>query len=163
LGLALAGARRAPLAVVSVWAPTTGAGPAWRAPATPAARRLAARLAARGHEARATGRLVLVRLPDPPPDAAAQAGRVAAAVAAAAARHDARHPGRGGTSDHPRGRRGDGPARRGVVPGGDRARRRRTERRATCRRSRRARRSARDARRLPAAVRVLGAGCARES
>jgi hypothetical protein len=83
LGLALAGARRAPAAVVCVWAPTTTAGPAWRAPALPAARRLAARLVARGHEACATGRVVLVRLPESPPDAAAQAGRVSAAAGAA--------------------------------------------------------------------------------
>jgi hypothetical protein len=49
-------------------------------PALPAARRLAARLVARGHEARAAGRLVIVRLPAGERDAAAAWQRVEAAV-----------------------------------------------------------------------------------
>ena len=56
---------------------------AWRAPAMPAARRLGATLGARGHDARAAGRLAVVRLPDAPEDAAVQARRATAAAGGA--------------------------------------------------------------------------------
>ncbi|HUR86285.1 MAG TPA: hypothetical protein VMY78_13160 [Solirubrobacteraceae bacterium] len=62
LGLAVARRRRAPVVVLCVWSATPGGWPAWRAPAFPAASRLAARLAARGHDARAAGRLAIVRV-----------------------------------------------------------------------------------------------------
>ena len=84
LGLALAGRRRAPVVAVLVW---TGEQPAadaaWRAPALPAASRLGARLAARGHDARAAGRLAIVRLPRAADDAAVQARRAIAAAGVA--------------------------------------------------------------------------------
>ena len=54
-----------------------------RVPALPAARRLAAALAARGHDARAAGRLVVVRLPAQPDEAAVQARRATAAAGSA--------------------------------------------------------------------------------
>jgi hypothetical protein len=84
LGLALADRRRAPVVAVVMWSgeqPT--AGPPWRAPALPAARRLASALTARGHVAHAAGRLAVVRLPQAPDEAAGQARRVIAAAAAA--------------------------------------------------------------------------------
>ncbi|MDX6718863.1 MAG: hypothetical protein QOJ63_1117 [Solirubrobacteraceae bacterium] len=83
LGLALASRRGAPAVSVCVW---TGGPPcrsAWRAPALPAARRLAATLRAREHDCRAAGRLAVVRLPPAPDEAAAQARRAAAAAGAA--------------------------------------------------------------------------------
>jgi hypothetical protein len=83
IGLALASRRRAPVVAVCVWTAGLPAGPAWRAPATPAARRLATNLAARGHDARAAGRLAVVRLPPDPDEAAAQARRAAAAASSA--------------------------------------------------------------------------------
>jgi hypothetical protein len=84
LGLALADRRRAPVVAVCVWTgQPPAAGVAWRAPALPAARRLAAALAARGHDARAAGRLAVVRLAAAPGDAAAEAGRASAAAGAA--------------------------------------------------------------------------------
>ena len=57
--------------------------PSGRAPARPAAARLAASLAGRGHDARAAGRLVLVRLAGADEDAASEALRVGAAAGAA--------------------------------------------------------------------------------
>jgi hypothetical protein len=83
LGLALASRRRAPVVAVCVWTGGLPAGSAWRAPALPAARKLAARLRAREHDARAAGRLAVVRLPSAPDEAAAQARRAAAAAGAA--------------------------------------------------------------------------------
>lgn len=82
LGLAVANRRRAPV-VVCVWTAERAAGAGWRAPALLLGRRLAATLAARGHDARAAGRLVIVRLPAPPEEAAADARRAIAAAGAA--------------------------------------------------------------------------------
>jgi hypothetical protein len=82
LGLALARARRAPVAVVCIWS-AEPARRSWRAPARPAAARLAASLAGRGHEARAAGRLVVVGLSAACEDAAGEAVRVSAAAAGA--------------------------------------------------------------------------------
>jgi len=79
LGLALAARSRARIALVCVWTAGQAAGPAWRAPAVPAARRLATTLGARGHDAMPTGRLVLVRLAPAALDASVQARRAAAA------------------------------------------------------------------------------------
>ena len=79
LGLALARARRTPVAVLCVWAPQP-AGAGWRAPPRPAAARVASALTARGHEARAAGRLAVVRLSSSCEEAAAQALRVSAAA-----------------------------------------------------------------------------------
>ena len=79
LALALARRERAPVAVVCVWAGAAGPAP-WRAPATPAAARLASAMAARGHGARASGRLVIVRLAARSAAAAAEARRVIAAA-----------------------------------------------------------------------------------
>jgi hypothetical protein len=79
LGLMLARRAREPVAVVCVWS----AAPArtlWRAPALPAAGRLAAALAARGLDACASGRLVVVRLAAQCEEAAAQARRASAAA-----------------------------------------------------------------------------------
>ena len=73
VGLGLAARCRRSHAVVAVWGGSSS--PPLRAPATAAARRLAARLSSRGHRASATGRLVVVALED-----ASEAGRVAAAV-----------------------------------------------------------------------------------
>jgi len=61
---------------VAAWGPGIVL-PAARAPATPAARKVAALLRSRGHEAAATGRLVHVLLGD---DAPAGAGRIGAAA-----------------------------------------------------------------------------------
>jgi hypothetical protein len=85
LGLALARLQRAPAAVVCVWSSAPGAWPAWRAPALPAARRLAAGLAVRGHDARPAGRLVVVRLARAGDEAATEARRALVAAGAAAA------------------------------------------------------------------------------
>jgi hypothetical protein len=82
LALALARRERAATAVACVWS----AAPAralWHAPALPAATRLARALAARGHAARGSGRLVLVRLAAGCEEAAAEALRVTAAAGAA--------------------------------------------------------------------------------
>lgn len=84
LALALARGARAPTAVVCVWAPAP-ARPQWRAPALPAAARLASSLAARGHAAHGSGRLVIVRLALPCEEAAAEASRVIAAAGSAPA------------------------------------------------------------------------------
>lgn len=78
VALGLLSRTRAPVAVVCGWG--GGAGPSALAPATPAARRLAGRLAERGHAARATGRLVLIALDDDVGPACAEAARVAAAL-----------------------------------------------------------------------------------
>ena len=82
LALALARDRRVPTAVVCVWsaAPARSTG---RAPARPAAARLAATLAGRGHHAQAAGRLVLVKLADAAEEAASESLRVGAAAGAA--------------------------------------------------------------------------------
>jgi len=79
LGLMLARRERAPVAVVCVW-PAVAARPRWRAPALPAAGRLAAALVARGLDARGSGRLVVVRLAAQCDEAAAQARRASAAA-----------------------------------------------------------------------------------
>jgi hypothetical protein len=71
--LALAARRGGGPAVVCAWSAGT---PGPSAPALPAGLRLAERLAARGHAARATGRLVVVALGE---DAGAEATRVGAA------------------------------------------------------------------------------------
>ena len=81
LGLALARSHRSPAAVLCVWSPDSARG--WRAPAMPAAARLAATLTARGHDATAAGRLVLARLGASPDEAAGQALRIGAAAGAA--------------------------------------------------------------------------------
>lgn len=65
-------------AAVCLWPPGAEAAP--RTAATLPARRVAARLAGRGCEADASGRLARVRLPAPPPDALAAAQRAAAAA-----------------------------------------------------------------------------------
>jgi hypothetical protein len=82
-GLALARRRRAPVVAVCVRNPGGSPWPPWRAPALPAARRLAAGLAARGHDARPAGRLALVRLGGTDDDAALAARRALAATGAA--------------------------------------------------------------------------------
>ncbi len=82
LGLALAHRERAPAAVVCVWSVARDR-PRWRAPALPAAARLASALAARRHDASAAGRLATVRLAADGEEAATEAGRVAAAAGAA--------------------------------------------------------------------------------
>jgi hypothetical protein len=76
LGLALARRERAPAAVVCVWQAEEGR-VLWRVPALPAAARIAAALAARGHAARGSGRLVIVRLAVQCEQAAVEALRVA--------------------------------------------------------------------------------------
>lgn len=83
LGLALAGRRRAPVVVVCVWTAGSAAWPPWRAPAMPAARRLAGSLSARGHDARPAGRLAVVRLAAAPDEGAAEARRATAAAGGA--------------------------------------------------------------------------------
>jgi hypothetical protein len=83
LGLALASRRKAPVVAVCVWTGDLPAGSTWRAPALPAARRLAAVLRSREHDARAAGRLAVIRLPAAPDEAVAQARRAAAAAGAA--------------------------------------------------------------------------------
>jgi hypothetical protein len=81
LGLVLARRHRAGVVVVCVWTGDRAvAAGAWRAPPPPAARRLTATLAARGHDARAAGRLAVVRLPAAPEDAVTHARRVGAAA-----------------------------------------------------------------------------------
>ena len=85
VGLALARRRRAPVVAVCLWSPGQSALRAWRAPALPAARRLAAGLAARGYDARAAGRLAVVRLAGCDEEAAVAARRVLAAASAAPA------------------------------------------------------------------------------
>jgi len=85
LGLLLARRHRAAAVAVCVWTGGRAPAGAWRAPALPAARRLASGLAARGHDAVGAGRLVTVRLPAACDDAATEARRVAAAAASAGA------------------------------------------------------------------------------
>lgn len=84
LALVLAGRQRAPAAVVYLWSPAP-ARPLWRAPAVPAAARLARALAARGHAAHASGRLVVVRLAAQCDEAGAEAPLVMAAAGRAPA------------------------------------------------------------------------------
>lgn len=83
LALALARRERASTAVVCVWSAGGPMRSPLRAPALPAAARLAAVLAGRGHVARASGRLVSVGLAAGPAEAAAEAMRVSAAAGAA--------------------------------------------------------------------------------
>jgi hypothetical protein len=84
LGLALADRNRSPVVAVCVW---TGGphGPSGspHGPAVPAARRLAASLARRGHDVRCAGRLAVVHLPAASEDAALQARRASGAAGAA--------------------------------------------------------------------------------
>jgi len=82
LALALARRERAATAVVCVWS-LAPARALWRAPALPAAARLVRALAARGHAASGSGRLVVVRLSARCEDAAAEVLRVTAAAGAA--------------------------------------------------------------------------------
>jgi len=82
LGLGLARARRNPVCVVCLWSPERVRS-GRRAPPMPAAARVAAALAARGHDATATGRLAVVRLSACGDEAASQALRVGAAAGAA--------------------------------------------------------------------------------
>lgn len=79
VALGLLGGADAGAALVGLWAPH-GLGACVPAPATPGARRLAARLAERGHEARATGRLAIVALDADPATACAEAARATAAA-----------------------------------------------------------------------------------
>jgi hypothetical protein len=83
IGLAVARRRRSAVVAVCVWTAGSAGRQGWRAPAMPAARRLAAALIARGHAARAAGRLVVVRLPASPDEAAVQARRATAAAGGA--------------------------------------------------------------------------------
>jgi hypothetical protein len=83
LGLALARVYRAPVVAVCVWGAARLPRAPWRAPALPAARRLAVALAARGHDARAAGRLAVVWLDGSDEEAALTARRVLAAAGAA--------------------------------------------------------------------------------
>jgi len=76
--LALARAAGHSHAAVCVW--PGGRTPGARLPATAAARRGSARLASRGCETDATGRLVRARLPEAPGEAAAAAQRIVAAT-----------------------------------------------------------------------------------
>jgi hypothetical protein len=85
LALALAQRRRAPVVALCMWTADQPAGPPWRAPALPAARRLTARLAARGYDARPAGRLAVVRLAGSDDDAALAARRALSATGAAPA------------------------------------------------------------------------------
>lgn len=82
LGLALARRERKRTAVVCVWAATPGRA-LWRSPPLPAAARLASALSARGHAARGSGRLVIVRLAAHCEQAAGEALRVTAAAGSA--------------------------------------------------------------------------------
>src|SRR4051794_7681711 len=84
LGLALALPRGAPGAAAWVWTPGVMRPPR-AAPALPTARRRAAGLAARGHDARPAGRLVVVSLAGGGEAAAAEARRALAAAGAAPA------------------------------------------------------------------------------
>ena len=79
IGSGLARRARCPAVVICRWGGGADPGAAWRATATPAARRLAAALASRGHDAHTRGRLVVVRLADAEGDAVAQARDAAAA------------------------------------------------------------------------------------
>jgi hypothetical protein len=84
VALAAARAVGARVALACVWCPDDARERASvHGPALPGARRLATTLAARGHEVRAAGRLVLVRLSADEAGAAAEAPRVVAAAGAA--------------------------------------------------------------------------------
>jgi hypothetical protein len=82
LGLALVRAGSVPVCAVCVGSPAA-ARAGWRAPPMLAAARLAATLRARGHDATASGRLVVVRLSADAEEAASQALRAGAAAGAA--------------------------------------------------------------------------------
>jgi len=79
IGIALARAGRTPCALVLSWSGPGEPVGGWAAPATLGARRLAARLADRGHDAMATGRLARVELPAEESAAAVEAQRIMAA------------------------------------------------------------------------------------
>jgi len=80
----LARRRRAPCGLACVWTgPEAQRHPEARAPAARAARRLATALGARGLDAVAGGRAVVVALPADPAEAASAAGRACAAAGAA--------------------------------------------------------------------------------
>ena len=84
VGLLLARLHRAPVVVVCVSGSAGRAtGPAWRGPAFPVAGRMACGLSARGHDARAAGRLVTVWLGGSADDAALEARRALAAAGSA--------------------------------------------------------------------------------
>jgi hypothetical protein len=81
IGLALARLQRAPVVVVCVWSSADQVvRPPWRGPALPAARRLAGGLSARGHDARAAGRLAMVWLAESDDEAALETRRALAAA-----------------------------------------------------------------------------------
>jgi len=82
LGLLLVRSRRAPCALVAVWAPSAEAVGASPRPAAPAARRLAGVLQARGLAGRAAGRVAVVMLPAAADDAAPAAARALATAGA---------------------------------------------------------------------------------
>lgn len=85
LGLVLAQRGRAPVALICLWTAGLPTGGSWgRAPAVPAARRLATALRLRGLSVRAAGRLVVVALAPAPAEAVEQARRGLAASGAAA-------------------------------------------------------------------------------
>jgi hypothetical protein len=84
IGLLLARLHRAPVVVVCVrGSADRAAGPARRGPAFPAAGRMACGLSARGHDARAAGRLVTVWLAGSADEAALEARRALAAAGSA--------------------------------------------------------------------------------
>jgi hypothetical protein len=83
LGLLLAREQRCAVVAVCLWTGGQASRPAWRAPAHPAARRMAGALRSRGQDARCAGRLVIVRLPDDADEAATAARRVAASTGSA--------------------------------------------------------------------------------
>ncbi len=83
LALALRRDRGAPCVVVCIWTGPSAAALGWQAPAPPAARRLAANLAVRGHDARASGRLAIVRLPADAEEATAEGLRAMSAAGGA--------------------------------------------------------------------------------
>jgi hypothetical protein len=81
LALALARQRHEPVGLVSVWSPAReSVRSPWCGTGLPASARLAAVLKARGHDARASGRVVGVRLASAPDEAASEAARAAAAA-----------------------------------------------------------------------------------
>jgi len=80
LALSIARRFRAPVVAICAWTGSEPGRTPWRAPALPAARRLAASLAAREHQVHAAGRLAVVRLAPRCDEAAAEARRVIAAA-----------------------------------------------------------------------------------
>lgn len=81
VAMALAREHRQATALVTVWTGMASAASAVPVPARPGARRLAARLAAAGHAARASGRVVIVSLPAEEAAAAAAARTIEQAAA----------------------------------------------------------------------------------